>query len=474
MKRAGLVFWLAMLGLATPYFLGIVFFPRPEWPDSDEFFWAFKNTFLQAAGSSLLALAGALLLLLGLLRLPEKVRTGVSWLLLVPSFFPPLFLLLVFFSMLDPFPMGLKGIILIQGFMNAGLVAVMFIRFFEANIGGLFESAQIWGCSRSLFLRRNFPLWGPEAISLLLFVFTVSVASFSIPLMVGGGHGTTVEILIYEKIRIFGAWGQAVSLSLIQLAMMFVFLFLPSAKLNFEKSREVNLRYWGHPLGYLFLLFYVGLFWCPLFLNIPSSFSAIFAIEGLWDQMLTLLLPTFLLAFAVGVICLGLFLCLSWGGPENRIPRLMRGWLAPSTSFLGFIFLYISQEGSWLAYVASLVLIFFPVLYRLGMDRALENLRRQFEISRTLGASSILIWRKILVPQVWQISCLLAGVAAIWSMGEFALGQIILAGPRTLALLSQSLLSSYRVNASLGVSFVLLLGSALIFFTFWGLGHVRR
>ena len=474
MNRAPRIFWIALAGLAAPYFIALSFFPRFEMPDVEELFWALKNSFWQAAGSSLLALFLAGFLLLGLLRMSPRLRAILSWFLLAPSFLPPLFLLIIFFSILDPFPLGLLGIILIQGFMNAGLIAVMLLRFFEGKLGGLLESAQIWGCSRRLFLRRNFSLIFPEIFSLSLFVFIVSWSSFSIPLVVGGGRGTTLEILIYEKIRIFGSWGQAVALSFLQLALILCFAFLPRANLVFERSRPVNLRYWGHSLGLIALAGYIGLFWLPLFANIPVSLSAIVSMSGLSEQIWQLCLPTLGLSFAVGFLCLFLFLLFSWGGPENQIPRLMRGWLAPSTSFLGLVFLFSSQEGSWIAYLMALVLVFFPILYRLGMDRTLENLRLQVEVSRTLGASRLLVWQKILIPQVWKMSCLLAGVGAFWSLGEFALGQIILAGPRTLALLSQSLLATYRVNASFGVSLFLLAGGFMVFSFFWGLTYVRR
>ena len=91
-----------------------------------------------------------------------------------------------------------------------------------------------------------------------------------------------------------------------------------------------------------------------------------------------------------------------------------------------------------------------------------------------MGASDFLIWRRILVPQIWGVACVLAGVASLWAFGEFALGKVLLSHNMSWALLSEALMSSYRIEAGLGVGFLILFCGGLLFAFFWRLGNVGR
>lgn len=474
MRPAKVIFISAFAFFALPYVLLFRFFSEWRWPEFEEFAWALKNSAIQASGSAVLALIGGLLLWFGLVKAPLRSRAPLCWALLLPSLFPPLFLLLSFLSWMDPFPVGWIGISIIQGFMNAGLVSVLLLQVFDQKLGGLSEAAETLGASRLLFFRKSARLLIPDVLSVGLFVFAASFASFSIPLVVGGGKATTLEILIYEKIRISADWGAALSLSLMQLAIIAAFTLLPRSEFDVSSSRSTNLARWGHSLGLVAVGFYLVLFFGPLLKGLPAGIAAISAIPDLSQEIGALAVPTIFFALLVGLGCFLLFLFFALAAPENSIPRFMRGWLAPSSALLGFAFLFQSGENSWISYVFALILLFFPAVYRLGMDRKIESLRTQVDVARAMGAGEVLIWRKILMPQVWSLAALLSGVGALWAMGEFAVGKVVLGGARTWALLSESLMSSYRIEAGLGVSALILLSGFFVFSFFWGVSHVRR
>lgn len=474
MKPLRLMFAAGLALLSLPYLLLLFSVREWTWPESGELAWALKNSIAQAAGSAALALVSAVPLALGLLRVPTRWRGGFAWALLGPSFFPPLFLLLAFLSWVDPFPVGLPGIILIQGFMNSGLVAVLVTQSFERKLAGLAEAAETMGASRRQFFGSVLPLIRPDLASALALVFAMSFASFSIPFVVGGGKATTLEILIYEKIRISGEWGQALSLSLIQLLIVGVFVILPRASFPVEETRARGLNRWGLRAGVAAVILYLAMFWLPLLRGIPAGWSALAQLPGIFPEIASLAGPSLGIAGLTGVLCLCLFLALAFGGPDSGVPRLMRGWVAPSTALVGFAFLFHFGDGSWSGYLAGVTLLFLPGVYRMGMDRAVESLADQSRVARTLGASEFLIWREILVPQLWRPACFLSGIAGLWALGEFALGRVILGGTRTWALLSESLMSSYRIEAGLGVSSLILFSGSILFLAFWGVGHVRR
>ena len=469
------IFILAILFFALPYLLLTAKLSTLGFPEWDEFEWAFQNSLAQGFFSTMLALLASVPLMQGLWLLPPRWKALASWFLLLPSLLPPLFVLLSFLSWVSPFPVGLIGVVVVQGFLNAGLVAVLLSRAFEDKLQGLAEAAWVMGASRIQFMKRSFRLMAPEVVSVGIAVFSFCFANFSIPIVIGGGRATTIEILIYEKLRISGDWGQALGLSLFQLSFMALLLFLPrSGHQPVEVTRAQGLRFLGNWWGVAACLIYASIFWFPLAGNFPASVRAVFSIEGLPGQVAELALPSFILAFGVGGLFLMLALIFSMGFPDNQVTRLSRGWLAPSTVLLGFAFVTWGDWWPMLTYTLAMGILFFLPVFRLGLDRKLEGLVGQIATARTMGASDFLIWKRILVPQIWSIACMLAGVASLWAFGEFALGKVLLSQNTSWALLSEALMSSYRIEAGLGVGFLILFCGGLLFAFFWRLGNVGR
>lgn len=468
------IFLLAVLTLALPYLLLLGQIRGLALPESAELLWALKNSLYQGVFSAVMALLAALTLMPGLWWAGPRLKGFLSWGLLLPSLLPPLFVLLSFLSWVDPFPVGLVGVVFVQGFMNAGLAAVLLSRLIEDKLQSLSEMAAVMGASRLLFWRRSFRLivWDLSTVGLAVFAFCF--ASFSIPLVIGGGRATNLEVLIYEKIRISTQMGEALGIGLVQLAVMALVLLLPARPSRLEAARAERLHLLASRWGLGAALVYVMIFWAPLLKTLPESFRAISQIDGLWGQIAELAVPSVALAVFAGLLCLLLLLLFSIGYPQNPIVRLARGWLAPSTALLGFAFIGWGDAWPLGTYAFVLALLFFLPVFRLGLDRRLESLEPQIQTARTLGAGDFLIWRRIVRPQIWSLACVLAGVASLWAFGEFALGRVMLSQNLNWALLSESLMSSYRIEAGLGVGFLILFSGSLLFTFFWRLGHVGR
>lgn len=94
----------------------------------------------------------------------------------------------------------------------------------------------------------------------------------------------------------------------------------------------------------------------------------------------------------------------------------------------------------------ALTLISFPLLFRWIGQGALESLEDQIHLARTMGAR----WGQILFEIVWPQRSdpffRMAGMAALWASGDFAVSSIIAEGNRTWALTIDSLMSSYRLD----------------------------
>ncbi|MBX3041892.1 MAG: ABC transporter permease subunit, partial [Bdellovibrionaceae bacterium] len=114
-----------------------------------------------------------------------------------------------------------------------------------------------------------------------------------------------------------------------------------------------------------------------------------------------------------------------------------------------------------------------PGLWRMGWRSLVENLQGQRQVAESLGASEFAIWRQVLLPQLAPSISTLAGVAAVWACGDFAISKLIASKDLTLGMMTETLISSgYRLGLATVLSVVLLVASVLCFLVMKGLGYV--
>lgn len=466
-----------ILYLLFPFLFLLIEFRFQEWPDGGELWWAFKNSFLQALGSAFFSVLLGLWAALGLVGFPRhqnSFRRGfLEVLCLAPNFLPSLFVLLATLNLLDPFPMGIAGIVVIHTLINLGLVAVLLARAIESRLGGLTEQAYVQGSSKFYFLTKIFfPILKKDIFLIGLFVFIICFGSFSVPLIVGGGRGTTLEVLIYEKIRLSSHWGEAVLIALLQSVFIFlVSLFsakrspeMPEYQANFRLIRSVTGPFvvlltagfilWGYGQGVL-----EGLSQLSFFYEIQSA-----VVEALGG--------TLLIGISVGGLSFFLLMLIAWIGSDPLLNGILRGYMAPSTALTCFSILLLGpNDGAWpfLKIPLAFMLISLASLYRLGWESRLESLRGQVAIAKTLGASRGLIFKSILLPQISAGAGLLSGLAAAWATGDFAVSRILAQRDLSLAMMTQNLMSGYRLSQSTVLSLLVMLCGLICFFIFfWG------
>jgi hypothetical protein len=78
------------------------------------------------------------------------------------------------------------------------------------------------------------------------------------------------------------------------------------------------------------------------------------------------------------------------------------------------------------------------------------------------------------MPQMWAKFTFLAGIAAFWASGDFALSTIISGRELTLAMNAKTLLGGYRLELASVVVLLSLLIGVFTYFVFVGLGHVSH
>lgn len=462
--------------LLSPFLILFFHLPDVSLPLTEELIWNLRNTFLQATissfGSVLLGLWGAG----GLLSL-RKSRARFIWefIFLLPNFIPPLFVVLAIFKCVNPFVMGVLGVAGIHIFINAGLVAVLWARVLEGRVGGLAELALIEGTGRLRFTLIMLSMLKRELLLIFGLIFSVCFASFSVPLLAGGDQGTTLEVLIYEKVKLASLWSEALGIALLQAVFLFVLSFWTL------KNRHVNRDFYRHlhllsfPSGLLGGAIVLAVLIWGLGSGVIRGYEQLLQIGWSLDEIASKTLWTLFLSFTVGGVCFALLQVLLLLLPSVFLQGFLRGYLAPSTALTGFALMLVgSNEGPWmyLKIILALTLILLPFLYRLGWEQEWTRLQTQFESAHILGASHWMIYRKILLPQSAPMAGLLAGLAALWTSGDFAISGLLASDDFSLALVVDSLLSFYRLNAATTLSLLLILVGGFCFFFFWGVGRV--
>jgi thiamine transport system permease protein len=470
---------LGLIGLFVfPYLILALHAGTWSWPEADQTLSVFGFTFLQAVLSATASLIVGVISALGLIWLAQRKgeRAGMwaELFSLLPNAAPVILLLLATFKFL-PMARGLSGIVLVHTLLNAGLVSVSTLYLFKNRIGGMAELAWVEGASRSRFFFRGVVPYLRSELSLVwFFVFAICFSSFAVPLMVGGARATTVEVLIYQKIRITGDWGQALALAGFQAVVIFALTwFLRSRSSPAVVPRRTGLPLlgsaWGLPLAFAPGVLIVA----GLFDEIAVGFRKLAAMETLVAELPALIAGSSFVAFGTGGVVAALLLVIAYLNPSGAARKLLLGYAAPSSVLMGFAVLIAWRTTGWASYVKIIIglsLVTVPALYRLRWDGLLESLQGQRVVGVTLGAGEGLIFRRIVLPQVTKSAFWIGGLSAIWAWGDFALSSVVAERSITLAMVVQGLMGSYRLEAATALIWFLILGAGITFVAFVGIG----
>lgn len=442
-----------------------------SWPS--DFYWALRNTIEQAIYSGIIASLLGFLGALGLCSYPSQCarRKWLEILLMAPTFLPAIFSLVICLTWIDPFPFGVLGISLVHGFMSFGLIAVVLAREVERDMGGVTQWALIEGASRLQVLVALVEPLLKKMLRFVFFVFVISFSSFTVPLVVGGGRGTTLEVLIYEKIGIDGNFTGAIALVLLQTLLVLFLSGIFIRKQNFSLHIGKRVQVLGSR----------ALFWIFLGLSLIlilgisreafEGWQQAGALSGLYTEILELLWPSLGLAFCVVAINIVLF-TLQISLPVLSVTqRVISGFLNFSPSMIGFATL-LFWGSNFLSLALGLSLLFYPGLWRFFGHDHFYSLRGQIEMAELMGASR---WQKVfqvIFPQMWTSLVLMSGVSVLWALGDFAISKLILGQESTLGILAGNLMSSYRTQASFFVTSLILVIGVVVCFGFYSVTQI--
>lgn len=464
------------LGLAVFLILPfIIWIGRvPEWRgiEEGELGPALLSSFTQAFLSAALCLITGGILFLALQSWRDsKTRNWAELSLLMPNMIPPLFLVLGLMNLITPFmnfPYGMTAVILAHVVLNAGLVAVALDGLVHHRVGGMAEVAWLMGAGRWTFWRRvGWPYLRTEIACLFLFIFSLCFTSFSIPLLMGGDRIGTLEVAIFDSIRLEGRWDKALLLAAFQSLVLFVLAWLLPHPFWPHRPARRSLHFMALPSLKHFVFLPATMVALGWFAGFVYGAKSLASMEFL-NSFALALTTTFVVALGVGLLHLLLFLVIAFVTPHKKLNRFLNGYLAPSPVITGFAFLLLPGEGDVLGIlklIVALTLILLPLLYRWIVHSSLAALEGQVRIARTLGASWTLILFEIVWPQIAQPVMRASGLAALWASGDFALSAILAEDVETLPLIMEGLIGNYRMEAAQVLMLPLLvIGLGMYFF----------
>jgi thiamine transport system permease protein len=212
-------------------------------------------------------------------------------------------------------------------------------------------------------------------------------------------------------------------------------------------------------------------------LGLVQGFSRFERFSGMGGEVLSAVGGSVLLGMSSGILCYGALLLIAYCWPRWWFEKFLGGYVAPSTSLACFSLLILTPNEGLYPYIkipVALTLLSLNGLFRMGWDSTLHALEQQLRVAYSMGASPHLVFKDILFPQIADRAGVLAGVAAVWACGDFAVSRILAHKDLSIAMMTESLMSGYRLDQASVLSLLIILSGVLCYFMCVGGSHVLR
>lgn len=311
-----------------------------------------------------------------------------------------------------------------------------------------------------------------------LLTFLYSASSLFIVLFLGGGpRFTTLEVLLYEAVKLNLDWGKAVQIAFLQVGLgglvFLVYLNVNSRRrLTADRNeypvffpRSLSIRILGCLILWSLLSFGVLV---PLFNILRDGFLNLQALDGL--ELLSSLLTS--LGIAIAVASLSLFLVYSylyclyrtkpmgmqrWGTALVTLPQFFSSLIVALA--LSIFFPLFRQNASWsfLGVIITQALLVVPLIFFPIKEGFLRMSSERLWVAQSLGANRWQCWKQVEFPAMKRTLLLALLISVSFSLGEVS--SVLLFAPQGAQPLSLSIfqaMSRYRFQEAHVLTMVLL------------------
>ncbi len=449
-----------LLYFLLPYLAFLKYFNLDFHFDYQELAWAVKNSLVQSGITAVIITFLSIPLSLGLFATKENFAGVLAKLLLVPQILPTLFSILIAFSILNPFPLGTSGIIFIFILIHLGFATVLTYSGAQEKLGSYSIQSEIYGIGRFTFFRKiYFPLMKAELLTTFIMIFIFCFSSFSVPLVAGGGRGTNLEVLIYEKIFISQNWSVAWTLNIFQSLFVFLLSFFILKNRAFEQTEFIAGRYLRSKIGLagvaVYLLVYLG----GYVHGLGKSGTAFNQLQPFIEDILIATWQSFSFLIVYLAACFTLLYLWIYDYVKNGAHNISRHLISTSTILVSFS-LYLlfpsTLAGDYFKITLAMSILFFPTLFKSFLEKPLDRIKMQILTAQIYGLSTGKIISLIVLRQIKRPLFLWLSFLVIWFLSDFAILKSLGIQRSTLGLMAESFLSSYRLELAYLLSFYIL------------------
>jgi thiamine transport system permease protein len=385
---------------------------------------------------------------------------------------------------------GLSGILVAHVYLNASFALRALLHSFESIPKEKYKLAK--SLNFSVFKRFwyvEYPALKTTLLSIGSTIFLLCFTSFAVVLLLGGNPSyNTLEVAIYEAVKLDFDIAMALKLALIQLSISSVLIVLSSNfKINVNNIATSNtfipwkdskiIQMIQYSIIGLFALFFIS----PLFVifldGINANFIHIFSDPIFIKSLYTSLVLAFISSLLTVIVAILLSNTRRNFSLETRLAskpfsKILNAFVAFSGNLylaipslvmgLGFFLMYQKYDGSFIIW-SSLALLTANVLMSLPFALAVlvpvmnKTAKRYDKLSFSLGLSTFQRYKDIEYPYLKSSLAYVFALSFCFSLGD--LGIIALFGSDefiTLPWYLYQLMGSYRTTDAAGVALILL------------------
>jgi thiamine transport system permease protein len=439
--------------------------------DFQNFFWSLKNSLIQGFGTVVICTLLGTYLSFGYLYFSSRAQGFLKLLCQLSFVLPSIFSILICLNLINPFPYGHLGVIFVFTIVHLGFSVVYISSSIVSKIKNLGLVSKTYNIKkRDFYMRIMLPLMYKDLVILGLIIFLSCISSLSVPLIVGGGQGTNLEVYIFEKIFIDQKWTEAIVLSLVQGFSLYIMTkyILNRSHSIIKQTSVFSSEYLCSKLAAAGLVVYLSVYILSYLIktvdvilntDLRNLFQEDFFIALQNSIFIFLSLSLMFLAFTFYML-LNLF--------NLKKVSILNLFLNPSTVLIGFG-LYLLLPGNGYGFEMfrvnlGIALLFFAGVYKIYLAPVVDELGYQVINCRIYNVGVIEFVFCIAWPQIRQQVIFSISILYLLSVSEFALLKATGAQVVTLGTLTESYLNSYRMQQAYALSFFALLSWAVVYY----------
>jgi len=379
----------------------------------------------------------------------------------------------------DSYLYGLFGIVLAHVYLNASYASRSLLHAFESIPIERYKLSKSLGFnSLKQFFYVEFSAIKSTIIGISSIIFLLCFTSFAVVLILGGSPSyNTLEVAIYEAVRLDFDIDLALKLSFLQLSISTVLVILSSSLTSkVSNLTQKSTIFWSEGayikfFQWFFIIVFALFFITPLFSIVidgyKADFSKIFSDKVFIKSFITSI--TLALISAVLTLVFSILLSDAKRRAKSKFSQTLIGvssnlYLAIPSLVLGLGFFLLSlrfplSENTWsiIALLFANVLMALPFSISIISPLMIKTAKRYDRLSSSLGLSGYSRWKNVEFPYLRSSLAYVFSLAFCFSLGD--LGIIALFGNdgfTTLPWYLYSLMGSYRTIDASGVALILL------------------